>query len=152
MANVSLSSIKGSPGDRPPVSVNNGRVFSGSSNLSGVENFAQQSLSGALTAATYKDVLTLTAPGVIKFAGIRTEDATSRTITIKLTIDGAVALEQSLTTAISLRGIYAIGQMASVSTGLTIERIPFNTLTVSLKSSLTETDKLSAFYTYDLVT
>ena len=50
--------------------------------------YATDKLSGALTAATYAELLSVETPGWLRLAGVYTIDSTSRTIGLKIVIDG----------------------------------------------------------------
>jgi hypothetical protein len=110
-----------------------------------------QLLSGALDESVYKDMVTLTVPGVLKLFGIATVDTTSRTMSMKITLDGTVVYDEAgPVLAATSKGWYAVGhQMDGSSGNLSMERIPFHSsLTLSIKSDVAggETDKVQMLY------
>jgi len=134
-------------GVRPPTSIINRHSGGGASN--GVtQGNSLQILSGALTAATYKQVLTVTGGGIISILSAATMDTTSRTIGLKVVIDGVTVFDATTNSlTLTAMGIVAVGGM-----DLTIvnpEEVPFNvSLAVWIKSSLSETDKIGTYITY----
>lgn len=112
-------------------------------------------LSGALSADTWKTVLTVTGKGHIDFAAATVVDTTSRTIGIRLTINGVVYYERGSTPIITTnRGLTCVGMNLrdSYMYGFAYQPIPFvGTMSLAIKSSLTETDKLYYYYHYVLI-
>lgn len=111
---------------------------------------ATQTSSGATTAATLKTILSVTGAGCLNFVSAQSRDATSRTIRVKVTIDG-VAVADMISSAITATntGIIAIGGLASYFDGVNYipsvvpGKLAFNTsLLVQVASSLGETDKI----------
>lgn len=107
-------------------------------------------LSGALTASTFKTMLNITGTsGKIPVLGLKTNDATARVISLRITIDSAYVTtitSSSITT--SGNGIWAAGSRAA-SAGWIVDGEPLKFKTsclVEIASSLTETDKISLFY------
>lgn len=103
--------------------------------------------SGELAAATYSELLAVTGAGFVDLVGCYVLDTTSRTIGIKIVIDGTTVFDQvspAITT--TNRGFYAVGQAditstVDISTGF--QNLRFNTsLSLQIKSSLAETDKI----------
>lgn len=113
--------------------------------LSGVASIAGfWTNSGVLTAATYKDVITLTGRGVLNLAAVKANDATSRTVHIKLTIDGTTVVEATGTTATTHYGFVPVGFVSPAGAAVSLDQVPFETsCVVAIKSSITETDKLA---------
>lgn len=106
----------------------------------------KRTLSGATTANTLKSVLNITGSGVISFLSAHCADGTSRTVRLKVTLDGVVVFD---TTSIALStagfGLIAIGDPTA------FDPITFNkSLLVEIASSLSETDKLYTNYYYRL--
>ena len=101
-------------------------------------------LSGALTATTYKEIVAVTDSGVLKDAIVQCVDATERTFGIKLIVDGVTIFDASCsacTTAYA--AVIAVGGY-----GMS-DNIPFNSsLSILVKSSLSETNKLQLIYKY----
>lgn len=107
--------------------------------------------SGALTADTYPGTaqINITGAGVLNFVSFYAADATSRTVTIKVVLDGTQIIEQASSTSATNSGAVVIG---GYSGGLTFDQIPFFTsLAVFLKSNLSETDKAVLKYVTRLV-
>jgi hypothetical protein len=112
--------------------------------------------SGALTANTLQTVLSITGKGRLGFVGARSGNATSRTIRLKITLDGVVAFD-STTPAFSAtnQGIIAIGSISfnsGVSTGWIIpSNVYFKTSAlVEVASSLTETSLVNVPVMYEV--
>lgn len=110
-------------------------------------NGAKEVLSGALTANTLSaPLLSATGAGELPFLTAYTKDATSRTVRLKVVIDGqATAVFDATTDAISSsgKGLAAAGN----ASGPTGSPIVFNSsLEVSVASSLTETNKVAIGY------
>ena len=108
----------------------------------------KRTLSGSLTANTYKEILSLTTSGSLRLCGVYTEDATSRTVGLKIVIDGTTVFDGvSATQAASGRGIMAVGIShfdTSNQAADSLEWIRFNaSLSLQIKSSITETDKIT---------
>jgi hypothetical protein len=153
MANKNLSAVIMSPTDKPPTSIN-GRSNTTTTSISTADAqvLGAPVASGAMTANTYKSVLTLSAPGVLKLAAVWTTDSTSRAIGIQIIIDGVTAIDLTgAAVAQASRGLCPVGILGLIQGIAALDRIPFNTLTVQIKSSVTETDKLQSLILYDLV-
>jgi len=109
---------------------------------------AKYTLSGALTAGVYKELITSTGPGILKICGIASMDATARTISLKVILDGATVFDAP-TDAIAAAntGLYAVGFITFYTAGA-----PFlepetgyvynSSMGWWVKSSLSETDKV----------
>lgn len=102
---------------------------------------AKTALSGAMTANTLKTVLSATGAGTMHHFAGQYVDGTSRTMRIKITIDGVVAFDYT-SAANTAPGAIA-GVIAGFSASTTDETpIRFNSsLLIEAASSLTETDK-----------
>lgn len=110
---------------------------------------AKEVLSGALTANTLATVLSVSGSGDVPFLSVHTQDATARTVRLKVTVDGTSVFDatSSSVSAAGL-GIHAAG--STVSAGVSNQGYPirFNTsLLVEIASSVTETDKIAIGYT-----
>jgi len=102
-------------------------------------------LSGVLTADTYKEVLQITGSGVLNVLTVSTVDTTARTVGLKVVIDGVTVFDvTSSPSSLSGRGLSATGTY----TGETVlVPIPFHkSISASIKSSLSETDKIQLNY------
>ena len=116
-----------------------------------VTNGAVSALSGAMTATTLKTLLSVSGVGCrVGLLTFRTNDATARTIRVKITVDGTVICD-----ATSAR-ITVAGEGGAFS-GVRAAASPFilpmiksnSTLLIEFASSLTETDKITAEYIYN---
>lgn len=121
-----------------------------------LSSYVLGTLSGAMTAATYKNVLSVTGAGVLNLAACSTVDATARDIAIKVTIDGTQVVELTAAgVATAGNGLIPVGWYiydASGASTLTTDQIPFNSsLVIAIRSSLTETDKMNWFAFYRTV-
>jgi hypothetical protein len=109
----------------------------------------KKTLSGALTANTYKEILAVSGPGVIEVACVYCVDTTSRTMGIKIIVDGITAFDAVCTAVTNvLYGIVAIGYSPTAGE---IHPAPmaFNSsLSILIKSSISETDKIGLAHTY----
>jgi hypothetical protein len=114
---------------------------------------AKEILAGALTANVYKEILAVTGSGILQLAGVMSKDASSRTLGIKVVLDGATIVDVvSAAVADSTRSVIPIGLGGGSGTVSQWDRLPFFTsLSISIKSSLSETDLISAGYRYYLV-
>lgn len=111
---------------------------------------ASKILSGDLVANTYKELLTVTGPGLIHIIGVGRVDATNRVLGLKVVIDGVTVFDAvDAATASADRGMFAIlatGNLGVDGTGSGIvgsDSMPFaSSLSVWVKSNLSETDKV----------
>jgi hypothetical protein len=139
-----------SPADMPPKAIHGRNNAQNNALLVG--SHIDTALSGALAADTYKEVLNLSSPGVLKFCGFKTNDTTARNGGMRIVIDGEVAYDITRGSLSNGWGLLPVGTIPNDSTrGVAFDRVPFNTLSVSVKSSLTETDTLTTAIAYDLV-
>lgn len=146
-------------GRRPPTSIVNGYssggVQSGNSIRSDIagNSTAKRILSGALTATVYKEILAITGAGDLKLLTAMTVNATARTIGLKVVIDGATVFD-AVSSSISASdiGLVAIGHKTNIASDFSLDSIPFNvSLSVQVKSSLSETDFVAIETSYILV-
>jgi len=95
-------------------------------------------LSGALTANVYKELYSYTGAGRVGLLQVATTDTTSRTVGLKVVIDGTTFYDEvSAATTTSSAGCPLIGSGGGYDTQ------PFyKSISISVKSSLSETDKL----------
>lgn len=143
VASIVNSFSSGTPTPRA-LDVGVGGFNSGASNLT----------SGALTAATLATVLSVTGRGTLNFCAAKSGDTTSRTIRLKVTIDGR-SIFDSTTSAITVtgHGLIAVGNIASSATPSSVifQPIPFSTsCLVQIASSLSETDKITTVVNYEV--
>ena len=108
-------------------------------------------LSGALTADTYADVLSITGGGgVLELASTFTLDTTSRTHGLRIVIDGNEVFNAitDTTTAIGL-GLVGAGSVGEGNFVTPSARYEWeDSLLIQVKSSLTETDKIRTYVEY----
>jgi hypothetical protein len=108
-------------------------------------------LSGACTANTLKTALSISGRGRLNAVALYTNDTTSRTLRIRITLDGVVAFDPGASgaTTTSGAGIVAVGQF----NGSTVAYQPVNfnaSCLVEIATSVTETDKMTAAYAYEV--
>ena len=116
---------------------------------------ATAALSGAMTAATLKTALSITGRGRINWAALYCNDATARTLRMKITVDGAVIRDftsASISTAyigfVGLGGGFFSGAAAA---GVFYQPVRFGeSLLIEIASSVTETDKATFAYAYEV--
>ncbi len=111
----------------------------------------KNTLSGALTANTYKDIVTVTGAGVLHSCAAIAVDATSRTIGIKIVIDGTAVFD-AVSSAVTAQydGLVAIGILdPGAYVSLPVDIFFNSSLVISVKSSLSETDKVTLIYAYE---
>lgn len=102
---------------------------------------ARKLLSGALTAATPKELLSVTGGGELPHLSMDAEDNTLRTARLLVVVDGVTVFDASATVGTTV-GILAAGVVGGQGAP-----IRFNSsLSVSVQSSLTETDKIALYY------
>ncbi|MFH1010335.1 MAG: hypothetical protein V1784_03770 [bacterium] len=112
---------------------------------------AKSVLSGAVTANTYKEILAITGAGLLEFCAANTQDTTSRTVGLKIVADGVTIFDAvSSATSSATLGIVAVGGNGNGGVSYPIAfPVPFNvSLSVQIKSSISETDKIAALYSY----
>lgn len=116
-------------------------------------NNLRKVLAGALTANTYKSILSISGAGRLRFACAAVADPTSRTASVRLVSDGVVVLERSVAfSGYADLGILAVGGMDSTSANAPARfgDLAFNaSLSIDVQSSLTETDTLYLITNYE---
>ena len=115
---------------------------------------ATAALSGAMTSATLKTALTITGRGRVNWLALYTNDATSRTLRMKITLDGTVIRDHT-TSAIAATSTGFVGLGVGVYEGgpftMLFQPLTFtDSLLVEIASSVTETDKASFAYNYEV--
>lgn len=138
----------------PPTSVVNHSAAGGITDIKtlyfAISN-VKKVLSGALTAATYKEILAVSGRGILDFVAVGTTDATARTVGLKITIDGTDIFDAvSGSLSANWLGLVGVGYVLDPNNGYPgIQPCPFSSsLSIQIKSSLTETDKIAAYYIY----
>ena len=116
---------------------------------------AELALSGAVTADVLKNALTISGKGFLDLSGLIVNDATSRTVRMKVILDGVTVLDKTTPALTTLNhGVLAVGTMPAISTSTFPIPTPCyfaQSCVVDFASSLTETDSLTVFYAYRLV-
>jgi hypothetical protein len=107
-------------------------------------------LSGVMTGATLKTFLNVSGiGGEMPILSVRTNDATARTIRVKITVDGIAYDITSASLSSSGSGVVLAGPV-NASNPLITPSIKWNsTFVVEIASSLTETDKLTIEWIYN---
>jgi hypothetical protein len=137
-----MSTLSQFGGNRATKSIVNAFSDSGWAGVS-VSNPGRTIASGSLTANTLKTILTVTGAGTFHGLSFRTANVTSRTIRIRITLDGVVVFD-STSAAISTG---TTGAILTGSSAYPVSPISFNTsAVVEIASSLTETDGISMIY------
>jgi hypothetical protein len=110
---------------------------------------AREVLSGALTAATLKTLLTITGTGELFHLSAYTKNATSRTVRCRVTLDGVVVFDvTTIAVALVSAGLVVAGGDPGSSSPAQRGTLRFaQTCVVEVASSLTETDMLAIGYT-----
>lgn len=111
---------------------------------------AKSVLSGALTAATLKTILSVTGQGCLTVAAVYLDVAEAQTLRAKLTIDGVVAFDATCaSTATRYAGFAVVGGNSAAGSVYLPETVFFNSSCLfEIASSVTGTDKLMACYKY----
>lgn len=106
---------------------------------------SKHTLSGALTADTYKEMISLSIPGLLRLCGVYSIDGTARTLGLKIVIDGTTVID-AVSAALSAAnaGWMAVGINHELDNMGLESGIRFNaSLSISIKSSISETDKIA---------
>ena len=143
-------------GSRPPKSLINAFSSSGATCIFinyGTPDALKQTLTGAVVANTLKTVLSITGAGEINFAGVVSNDTTSRTHRMKVTIDGYVVFDATSAACIaSSKGVVAIGLVSPITSGIPVQvldKVVFNSsFLIEYASSISETDKSTLVTSY----
>jgi hypothetical protein len=136
-------------GQRAPKSIVNAFNMAGATpvSMTGASQ-TKQTLTGAVTAGVLKTMLSLTGQGAVNILALATVNGTSRTLRMKITIDGVVVFDPGVSAAVVAagRGIIPVGGISESSVAFTLnssvlQNVYFNSsLLVEIASSLTETD------------
>jgi len=114
---------------------------------------ASTALSGAMSAGVLKTALSVSGRGRINWAAVYTNDVTSRTLRMVITIDGAVVRDHT-TAAISTinTGFVGIGGGTASTTPVAVfQPLRFtSSLLIEIASSVTETDKATFASIYEV--
>jgi hypothetical protein len=107
-------------------------------------NGAREVLSGAVTANTLKDLVSITTGGQIPWLSAYSKNATSRTIRLVVICDGVTVFDA---TSPAIAGI-STGIIAAGNSSATSSPIRFNSsCLIRVASSLSETDNVAVAYT-----
>jgi hypothetical protein len=143
-----MSTLSQFGGTRSTKSIVNGCSSSGYAaiNLNSIPGSVRLLNSGALTANTLKTILNVSGAGIFHVLGARTNDATIRTVRMRLTIDGTVVFDSTSAAAGANTGGLITGS-SNGTTPLPGATVVFNSSAVfEIASSLTETDTISTLY------
>lgn len=103
----------------------------------------KEELSGALTAATLKTMVSHTGRGRVNALFVYAKDATSRTLRCKLTVDGVVVFDAT-SSAVNSSGYGIVVVGGAVTNSVEFQPIDYQeSLLIEIASSLTETDKVA---------
>ncbi|MCV2365527.1 hypothetical protein LNV23_18925 [Paucibacter sp. DJ1R-11] len=111
-----------------------------------------QTLSGACVANTWKTVLSVSGSASrLNALMLSIQDATARTVKLRITIDGVVVFDEPKAVSNTLK-LIVIGQVVGGTTNSLIFQPvdAASTLLVEYQSNLTETDKVSFAYNYEV--
>ena len=112
---------------------------------------ARQIYCGAVTANTWKTVLSVSSGGFVEWISAAQTDSTSRTIGLRVTIDGTVVFSATAPTAGGNGwGILAVGGYKSGNSNLyQLGYVEFgSSLLVEVQSSITESDRVATYIHY----
>lgn len=111
-------------------------------------------LSGALTAGVLKTALQVSGRGRLNMLGIYTGDVTSRTLRMRATLDGNVIFDgTSAAIAANSSGLLIVGHGSYTGSFAITGFQPLDferSCLVEIASSLTETNKSTVFYNYEV--
>lgn len=103
----------------------------------------KEELSGALTAATLKTVVSHTGRGRVNSLVVYAKDSTSRTMRCKVTVDGVVVFDAT-SSAVTGAGFGMIVIGGAITNSVEFQPIDYQeSLLIEIASSLTETDKVA---------
>lgn len=117
-----------------------------------VSTFSQaiSTLSGAMTATTLKSFLSVSGVGgEMPLLSVRTNDATARTIRVKITVDGIAYDFTSASISTSGNGVILSGPVNGATTLCATPLKWKSTFVIEAASSLSETDKLTIEWIYN---
>lgn len=107
-------------------------------------NTADWTNAGAMTANTYKTAISLTGAGDVAFFAVKTNDTTSRSISVRVTLDGVDVREIGPVAVATIAGL-ALVPIGAIAGAVPVMRpVPYtSSCLIEIKSSLSETDKLA---------
>lgn len=104
---------------------------------------------GTPGADTYEELVSLSTAGWLLLCGVYTVDATSRTISVKVVLDGVTVFDFTSSAIVSTgNGFFAVGHVVGVGDeSVAFGKVRFNSsLSISIKQSLAETAKIALKY------
>lgn len=110
-------------------------------------NAAREVLSGALTAATLKDLVSITGSGQLDYVSAYAKNTTSRTVRLVVILDGVTVFDATSNAVAALNsGLVAVGQNIGGSWARSAP-VRFNaSCVIRVASSLSETDFVAVGY------
>lgn len=143
-----LSQFSGGAATRSIVNAfSSGGVNAGTMQASSTTNAAREVLSGALTANTLKDVVSITGSGQIDFLTAYSKNSTSRTIRLVVILDGVTVFDATSNAIAALNGGLSAVGYNNGSGVIRSSPIRFNaSCLIRVASSLTETDNVAVGY------
>lgn len=117
---------------------------------------SKSATSGAMTANTLKTVVSVSgSAGIMDYFAVKTADTTSRTLRVKVTVDGFVVFDFTSSATTTASDLTSIISSFTDHSGIGLEaggiRLTWNnTLLIEAASSVTETDKFTYYYRYNL--
>lgn len=119
---------------------------------SSIALYGESIMSGALVQNVWKELLAINSPGVLKFCAVHSMTANAQTFGFRIVIDGVVSFDYEFATTTNTQGVVAVGALATGSSPtIALDRMPFNTLSVQVRSTVAATDALRNVTIYDLV-
>lgn len=137
--------------EKPPTAIVNAHSSGGAScNLPSTTG--KQVLSGALTAATLKQMVSVSGAGTFQFASAISQDGTARTVRLQVILDGVTVFDATSDNFSSSAHGVTTSLNAATSGSLASyvpEQFRFkSSLVIKIASSNTETDKIALAYSY----
>ena len=125
-----------------------GGVSSGNVPANVGTNMGREVLSGALTANTLKDIVSVTGSGQMELITAYAKNATSRTIRLVVVVDGATVFDATSNAVTGNgNGLVAVGQALSGGGVARSAPVRFNSsCVIRVASSLSETDLVAIGY------
>lgn len=129
----------------------NKQAISGTTGIA-ISSFSRAiaTLSGAMTLNTLKSFLSISGSGgEMTLLSIRTNDATARTIRVKITVDGVAYDFTSASISTGGTGVVLAGSSGEANASPTPSIKWKSTFVIEIASSVTETDKLTIEWIYN---
>lgn len=130
-----------------------------SSGLAALPNSFNGTLTGVLTADTWKSIISVTGAGVLNWAHIHTTDSgVAGTFSYRVVIDGVTIASGSTTvttittTGVDLVGISVYSSAAAAWVTFSLDQLPFSkSMSIDVKHSAGETNKRTVYANYRTV-